>query len=327
MYTQTKTQIIEIIKDNGNIQVKQLVQLLKITPAAVHRALNKLMEMGTIDRKGSPPQVFYFLKPKALLTPKLELTSAAIKSLQDNYLYIDPTGKTKNGVDGFISWMTATNNHQKIENCIRDYLKILNEADSHKNSFGAINATERFSQIFPELALDGAYYFDFYSLIKFGKTKMGQLLLHGKQAQNKKIISSIAQKIDQVVLKIIKNEKIDAIAWAPHSIPRKIPFLPELKRNLNLDLPIVKVVKAYHGDIPVAQKSLSKLDERIKNASETMVIPEKTKYKNILLFDDAVGSGATLNEIAKKLKLKGAKRVVGFAIVGSYKGFEVIKEV
>lgn len=63
-------------------------------------------------------------------------------------------------------------------------------------------------------------------------------------------------------------------------------------------------------------------------ARETMVVvTAKITAKNILLIDDAVGSGATLNEISEKLKYKGAKKIIGYAIVGSYKGFEVIKEV
>ena len=39
------------------------------------------------------------------------------------------------------------------------------------------------------------------------------------------------------------------------------------------------------------------------------------------------GSGATMNEIALKLKEKKlAKEIIGLAITGSYKGFEVISE-
>jgi predicted amidophosphoribosyltransferase len=52
------------------------------------------------------------------------------------------------------------------------------------------------------------------------------------------------------------------------------------------------------------------------------------KFDKVLLIDDAIGSGATLNETAMKLKETGmAKEVIGFAIVGSMKGFEVIREV
>ena len=51
-------------------------------------------------------------------------------------------------------------------------------------------------------------------------------------------------------------------------------------------------------------------------------------YKNVLLIDDAVGSGSTLNQIAGKIKNKQlAQKVIGLAIVGSFKGFDVITDV
>ncbi len=47
-----------------------------------------------------------------------------------------------------------------------------------------------------------------------------------------------------------------------------------------------------------------------------------------MLIDDAVGSGATINETACKMKLKKmTAEVIGFAVVGSFKGFDVIQEV
>jgi predicted amidophosphoribosyltransferase len=58
------------------------------------------------------------------------------------------------------------------------------------------------------------------------------------------------------------------------------------------------------------------------------VVDEKGVYNRILLIDDAVGSGATLNETAAQIKEKGiAKEVIGFSITGSFKGFDVISEV
>ena len=48
----------------------------------------------------------------------------------------------------------------------------------------------------------------------------------------------------------------------------------------------------------------------------------------MVLIDDALGSGATLNEVAKKIKnQKVAKEIIGVAITGSFSGFEVISEV
>jgi predicted amidophosphoribosyltransferase len=86
--------------------------------------------------------------------------------------------------------------------------------------------------------------------------------------------------------------------------------------------------KIYQGEVRVAQKSLSKLEERVENAYKTIFLSETGNYKRVLLIDDAVGSGATFNEVAKKLKKEqGVEFVAGFAAVGSYKGFEVIQEV
>lgn len=79
---------------------------------------------------------------------------------------------------------------------------------------------------------------------------------------------------------------------------------------------------------PVPQKSLSKLDERIRNAENTFAVTDQRKFKNVILIDDAVGSGSTMNQIAGKIKNKGvARKVIGLAVVGSFKGFDVITDV
>jgi predicted amidophosphoribosyltransferase len=72
---------------------------------------------------------------------------------------------------------------------------------------------------------------------------------------------------------------------------------------------------------------LSKIYERIAYAQVSFVITENIKYKTILLLDDAIGSGATMNEIARKIKQKGiVSKEISLAITGSYKGFNVITE-
>jgi predicted amidophosphoribosyltransferase len=104
--------------------------------------------------------------------------------------------------------------------------------------------------------------------------------------------------------------------------------MKELENNLKLNLNKVKIVKVK-SDIAVPQKTLNKLDDRIKNAEQTFFIDEKRQYDNILIIDDAVGSGATLNIIAEKIKKAKINKgkVIGLAITGSYKGFDIINEV
>ncbi len=46
---------------------------------------------------------------------------------------------------------------------------------------------------FKELYLENVYYLDFYSIERFGKTKLGQKLLYAKQSQNKKWINKLIE--------------------------------------------------------------------------------------------------------------------------------------
>jgi predicted amidophosphoribosyltransferase len=74
---------------------------------------------------------------------------------------------------------------------------------------------------------------------------------------------------------------------------------------------------------------LNKLDDRIENARNTLIVEDNEQCENILLIDDAVGSGATLNETAAQIKSKKICRgkIIALAITGSFKGFDVISEI
>jgi predicted amidophosphoribosyltransferase len=81
--------------------------------------------------------------------------------------------------------------------------------------------------------------------------------------------------------------------------------LEYLKKNISLHgLPLVSLSKYTPHGFAVAQKSLKTRKQRIQNARETIVLEENdlSHYTTVLLIDDFVGSGATLNETAKKLK-------------------------
>jgi predicted amidophosphoribosyltransferase len=103
--------------------------------------------------------------------------------------------------------------------------------------------------------------------------------------------------------------------------------MKELEKQLNLSIPIVSLVKVK-TQVAIPQKTLTKLEDRVENAKNTIMTRDRRKFKTILLIDDALGSGATLNETAAKIKSQHlAEKVIGLAITGSFKGFEIISEV
>ncbi len=117
----------------------------------------------------------------------------------------------------------------------------------------------------------------------------------------------------------------------PWSIERRNQLLGYLKNSLiSCSIPFVEVIKYYENGIAIPQKSLKSREERIQNARNTIYVHDKniSKYKKVLLIDDFVGSGATMNETAKKLKDDGILEVIGFALVGNLNlSYDVINEI
>lgn len=327
MKTNTSERIIFIVEQNGQIRPYDLVKKLGISQVAVHKQLKKLVTQGKLIKKGKAPLVFYSLPViDTREATALNLDEGKLGLIRKEYLYVTATGQLKYGVDGFISWFNNTRQNQDIVSLAKEYIQVKTKLYSGGSLLVAI---KKFKSTFKKCFLEEVYYSDFYSLPKFGKTKLGMMVLHAKQSQYEPLIREIAEQIKPDIEKIIVENKIQAVAFIPHSIPRKLPFLKILKKQLNLNLPMIDLVKAYSGELPVAQKSLPKLSERIKNARETILVKNnEINFNKILLIDDAVGSGATLNESAAKIKKISSQTVVfGYAIVGSMKGFEVISEV
>ncbi len=329
MKTNTKSQIIDYIEKNGKLRPADLMRSLGFSQVAIQKQLKRLCEEEIIQKTGKPPLVFYVLRSVPEPIEPLFLDPKCVQYLDQHYGYVSPDGTTRSGVEGFALWLSKIKQKDQAVFLANEYIKIRQTAEQFRSKQGWIEGIHKFKTTFPDLSLDQVYYQDFYSLPKFGRSKIGHELLLAKQAQNKALIENMAVQSKDMILKIIKQNKINTIAWTPHSIPRKVQFLKEFRRRLNLGMGEIEIVKAYAGGIPIAQKSLSKLEERIDNARNTIFIksinPAQTK---ILIIDDAVGSGATLNEIGHKLRAYPfVKLVIGFVLVGSYKGFEVIKEV
>jgi predicted amidophosphoribosyltransferase len=187
---------------------------------------------------------------------------------------------------------------------------------------------QKLQSSFEAVYLDELFYLDFYSIERFGKTKLGQLLLYAKQNQNAELITQLAVSARPQIEKLITRFAVDAVGFIPPTVKREVQFMVEFAKQLRLTVPIISTTKVT-SDVAVPQKTLTKIEDRIENARRTIIVTERKQYKNILLIDDAVGSGATLNETANKLKDQkvATGKVIGLAITGSYKGFDVISEI
>lgn len=328
MVTDTREKILSYISLHGRVRPNELVSYLGIGLTAIHRQLKTLVVTGKITRTGKPPLVFYVMSDKVKHNV-FSVPKEVKEVIERTYLYVTPNGEVLSGMEAFGSWTEKIGLDSLSGQLAKEYVEARVKADSFFNSNGMINTTQKLKDTFEELWIDEVYCRDFYALPKFGKTKLGQLVLFSKLAQKRDFIPKIVEDCKSGIEEIIAKHDIDAVGFIPHSLPRKVQFLTEFSLDLDLKLPKIQFVKAYANGVPIAQKSLSKLEERMENARKTIEIKEVvSKYKNVLIIDDAIGSGSTFNEVARKLKMSGvAAKVYGFAVVGSMKDFEVINEI
>jgi len=322
----TSKKILDYIGKNGQASGNELANYLEISDRAVRKQLKTLLESDKISRIGKPPKVFYLIKSEKV-EKNTNMADKDVKIFIDkNYLIITPSGERKEGWEGFVYWCQKTN--RDIARTSNDYIALTKKHAMFRGKDGLIDGNKKIKKTFPKIYLDHLFYIDFYSIEIFGKTKLGQLLLYAKQSQNKKLIKEISLIAKKNIDNMIKKYKIDGIGFIPPTVRREVQFMKELRKNINVSTRVLKITKVK-SEVSVPQKTLNKLEDRIENAQKTIVVEDNSRYKNILLVDDAVGSGATINETARKIREKGICKgvIIGLAITGSFKGFDIISEV
>ncbi len=321
----TSEKIKKYLGENQQASVNELVDFLHISRVAVSKQLSNLLAQDEITKIGKPPVVFYLLKEQEISKGgPFEIEKDVKKIIEENFLFIAPNGQRREGLDGFQYWCLRTK--QNVEKVAPEYVKTLKKYNSFKKR-GLLDGMEKFKTTFDEIGLDKVFYLDFYSIERFGKTKLGQLLLYAKQSQSKNLMRELSNDVKSRIDEIIERYKIDGIGFIPPTVKREVQFMKELEKNLQEKLRRVSIVKVK-SEIMVPQKTLTKLSDRVENARNTIIVDERGSFENILLIDDAIGSGATLNETALQIKQKKiAINVIGLSITGSFKGFDVISEV
>ena len=324
-----KDKIIILLTEKGDLSVKEMVDIMDVSKQAIHVAITQLLEKELVVKFGRTPKTIYRLKvkEKVLSTFTENINAENLFLLNEYFLLITETGNILTGVEAFAKWC-----HQRqlpLEKTINEYLKTKQKYLGYYNDINIIDGKEKIENTkgYDEIYLDNIFYLDFYAIERFGKTRLGTLLHYAKQGQNKFLMKILVQEALPKVKHLLAINNFDAVAYVPPTIRREVQLMKYLETHLKINLPKVAIQK-ISGIIPVPQKSLNKLSERITNADNTFAVSETITYKHLLLIDDAVGSGSTLNQIANKIKLKGsAKKITALAIIGSFKGFDVVTDI
>lgn len=313
--------------------VSELATRMWVSRAVVHRYLKELVEQWLITRNENGAHTTYQLTNSPDREEK-ESTSYIFsyqetKILNEYFYKISPIGKPYEWKDWFI--VRCEERWLNPEKKIHDFVAITNHIQSLKNECGLLDVTETFRNHIESWAIDTLYYADQYKRMDFGRGKLAEITFYAKSTQTLHLLKQSIELVKYQLECLIQSGEIDALAFTPHSTKRSIQLLEYLKKNISLfDLPLVSLSKYTPHGFAVAQKSLKTRKQRIQNARETILLEDNdiSNYATVLLIDDFVGSWATLNETAKKLKKWWAKKVIWFAFVWNLNlSYDVIREI
>lgn len=322
--SQEANNLLEAIRLYGPIRSSELAKKLSISVKTVYKHLAVLLDEQLITKTGETPRVYYAISSGRM--DELVGMGQEDQLIEQNYIYVAPNGEMIRGINGFQVWCQKNKfDFAKEKKALIKKIEVVGKIKKD----GVISAKKTILSGKKELHLDNIFFSDFYNLDHFGKTKLGQLVYLGKSSQNKELIREVAKLIKPAIAGIIEKYDIKLICYIPPTIERKVQFLEILKKSLHISLPEITAIKIASAT-RVPQKTLRKLEDRIINAQTTIAVnPNQVIAGNVLIIDDATGSGATLNETASKLRniAKGNIKIIGYSVVGSFKGFDVISEV
>src|SRR3989338_5750603 len=170
----TKDKILQMLS-SGHMSPDRITHELGISKRAVFKHLSDLEEKGEIEKFGTSPSVAYSINSSIKVNKESKVETKIKDYINDNYLYVSALGDIHYGLEGFIKWASRSS-QPNIEKLAMEYFKLSNDIAKHKIK-GLINGKKKLTTTFGKIHIDEVFYIDFYSIPKFGKTKLGSLLL------------------------------------------------------------------------------------------------------------------------------------------------------
>ncbi len=296
--------------------------------SSAKKYVKKFVDEGVLEKFGTPPKKIIYTH--ALQKNDNLFSSEQKEVIKKYYVYTTPEGRLLEGVKGFKYWAENKSGRKDTAKLAEEYVNTRKKYYDNQVGVLMIDATDKLQHVFGgDVYVEKLFHRDFDALPVFGKTALSQMVRTAKSGHaNRVLMKKIVEKIQESVDIIISEYNIDCVAFIPPTVARKTQLMDFIVQNLDVTFEKILFSKVKTL-VPIQQKSLKKIEDRILNAKKTIIVSSKNIHKNILLIDDVTGSGSTLNETAKKIIEQGiSKKVYAFTITGSAKAgvFDIISE-
>lgn len=308
--------------------ISDLARVWGVSISSAKKYIKKFIDDNIVRKFGTPPQKIIYTYISQREDHRFSPEQKEI--IEKYYVYTTPEGRLLKGIKGFAYWANHKSGRKDTANLAQEYINTRKKYYNNQSGVLMIDATDKLQYVFgDDMRIEKLFHRDFDALPVFGKTALSQMVRTAKSGRaNKVLMMKIVKKIQESADIIIPQYNIDCVGFIPPTVARKTQLMTFIAQRLNV--PCKKIFfQKVKNLVPVQQKSLKKIEDRMLNAKKTIIVNDAQKYKNILLIDDVTSSGATLNETAKKIVAQNiAQKVYAFTITGSAKAgvFDIISE-
>ena len=305
-----KKEILECIKKIGTTSPREVSSITKYGSSTVTKYIAELLADGYITKSGNPPHVSYKVVPYAS------------EIIQESFMYRDGN-ITLFGIEGFWKWSEKVLKEYSDEEKVKIYEDAYREYQKMKGLHGYYTIDLKIEDV----VLDGLFCINLYNMpIKDGitkRTKSAHLFEIVKGSGNKeKLSKKVEYFYDDIknIISFVEEKNIEAVSFIPPTANRPVQVMKLLRKYFEkFTIPTVEIKRNFTDPTGsrIEQKHIGSVERRIENARETYNPILGKEYESVLLVDDLIGSGATINEVARKIKEKGiAKKVYAMGLVG-----------
>jgi predicted DNA-binding protein YlxM (UPF0122 family) len=312
-----KASIVELLENYNELSVVEITKQLNVSKQSVHLCMKQLLDESIVQKYGKVPVTFYkLIAPHHAISDLTQIQlSEDEKNTIASYTMLSPSGELLYGIEAMQYYCKLHN--KGLHEHVKLYVAERTRLNRIKDTSGLINGHNHFRQLvgISDYEINDLYHVDHKCLGNLGSSQLGTLVDLAKSVQHDELFEEIIHAIKKQIVNFIYMSDFDAVAFVPRTIPREKQLMKVLEEGLSIALPKVVIHKVVN-QIPVAQKSLSLKEDRKTNAENSFMIPQQPKYKHLLLIDDIMTSGATLNTIGLKIKRKKiAIKITGLTIL------------
>jgi len=267
-------------------------------------------------KKGMAPRTYYSLsKPGQQSSPAaLNLSQEQKETLDKDFILMKKEGHQVHGLSAISEY--AYEHNLDPQQVADDFL-----ADRASSAPGIDDGDEALVVLLEEKTTINPNTVQNYSLAdyahteRYGQTALAKRLYAAKSSHNVVMQTEIFKATEHQIHTMIDEYQIDAVAFVPSSSAAGRVFMKEWKDYLDLPLPHVNLVHPYHHS-SLPQKSVSMTTDKLRNAQDKVAIDDHRKFNHVLILDDTLVTGSTIQSTASSLLSEDrAESVSAFVII------------